>query len=100
MTLLEKISLTTGEPGPCEGNVPAIPRLGLPGFCLQDGPSGLRFESFVSQFSAAVTVAGSWDRELIEARGVALGKEFRGRGVRPAKVKLTSSGEEGLTFFY
>lgn len=81
MTLLEKIAYTTGHVGPCEGNIPALPRLGLPALCLQDGPTGLRFESFVSQFPAALTVGASFDRSLIRARAQAIGQEFRGRGV-------------------
>lgn len=81
MTLEEKVAFTTGHSGPCEGNLPGLARLGLPPLCLQDGPTGLRFESFVSQFPAAVTVAASFDRELMSERARALGDEFRARGV-------------------
>jgi hypothetical protein len=81
MTLEEKVAFTTGHRGPCEGNLPGLARLGLPPLCLQDGPTGLRFESFVSQFPAAVTVAASFDRELMVQRARALGNEFRARGV-------------------
>ena len=33
----------------------------------------------------------SWDRDLIRARGVALGQEFRGKGVNVALGKSTSN---------
>ncbi|KAL7411292.1 glycoside hydrolase superfamily [Mrakia frigida] len=81
MTLPEKIIFATGHKGPCEGNIPGIERLGIPRFCIQDGPTGLRFEGFVSQFPTAHTVAATWDRDLMEERGKGMGREFRGRGV-------------------
>ena len=43
--------------------------------------TGLRFEAFVSQFPTEHTVAATWDRRMIEARGRAIGREFRSRGV-------------------
>lgn len=48
--------------------------------CLQDGPLALRQADYVSVFSAGVTVAASWDRDLMRQRGVYLGEEFRGKG--------------------
>jgi hypothetical protein len=35
MTLNEKVLFATGHKGPCEGNIPGVPRLGIPRFCIQ-----------------------------------------------------------------
>jgi beta-glucosidase len=42
MTLEEKTTLITGQPGRCVGNTGAVPRLGLKSLCLEDGPAGVR----------------------------------------------------------
>ena len=46
LTLVEKVNLTTGtgwESDVCVGMTGSIPRLGFRGFCLQDGPLGIRY---------------------------------------------------------
>lgn len=46
LTLTEKINLTTGtgwEADRCIGNTGSVPRLGFRGFCLEDGPLGVRY---------------------------------------------------------
>lgn len=43
LTNANKVTLVTGvgwEKGPCVGNTAAIPSIGWPAFCLQDGPLG------------------------------------------------------------
>jgi beta-glucosidase len=34
LTLQEKCNLTEGVPGPCVGNIAALPRVNLSGFCI------------------------------------------------------------------
>lgn len=80
LNLTEKIFVVTGVQGPCVGNIPAIPRVGFKGLCLQDGPLAIRQASYASVFPAGLSAAATWDRELIYQRGVALGQEFRGKG--------------------
>ncbi|KAK4150111.1 beta-glucosidase [Chaetomidium leptoderma] len=68
LTLTEKVNLTTGtgwEADRCIGNTGGLPRLGFRGFCLMDGPLGVRNSI----------------RRLMRLRGEALGAEFRGKGV-------------------
>jgi beta-glucosidase len=72
--------MVTGTPGPCVGNIIAIPRLGFQGLCLQDGPLAIRVTDYASVFPAGVSAAASFDRQLIYERGLAMGAEFRGKG--------------------
>ncbi|KAJ1305209.1 hypothetical protein OPQ81_000238 [Rhizoctonia solani] len=91
MTLEEKVNITTGQGSSsiCAGNTGAVPRFNIPAFCLQDGPAGVRPADFSSQFPAQVTVAATWDRELIYERAAALGSEFRGKGIHVALAPVT-----------
>lgn len=80
----EKVGIVTGVGwgnGPCVGNTYAVPRIGYPSLCLQDGPLGVRYAANVSAFPAGIQAAATWDRELIYQRGLALGKEAKGLGV-------------------
>lgn len=46
LTLAEKVNLTTGtgwQADRCVGVTGSVPRLGFRGFCLQDGPLGVRY---------------------------------------------------------
>ncbi|KIX06192.1 uncharacterized protein Z518_04166 [Rhinocladiella mackenziei CBS 650.93] len=84
LTLLEKVNLTTGvgwESDRCVGNVGAIPRIGFPSLCMQDGPLGVRNADYVSAFPAGLNVAATWDRNLARIRGQAMGEEHRAKGV-------------------
>lgn len=76
--------MVTGTPGPCVGNIVAIPRLGFPGLCLQDGPLAIRTVDYASVFPAGVTTAASFDRQLMYDRGVAMGAEFKAKGANVA----------------
>jgi beta-glucosidase len=84
LTVDEKADMVTGQPGPCVGNIVAIPRLGFPGLCLQDGPLAIRVADYASVFAAGVTVASTWDRDLLYARGYAIGQEFKAKGAHIA----------------
>ncbi|KAF3400144.1 putative beta-glucosidase G [Penicillium rolfsii] len=86
LTLKEKADMVTGQPGPCVGNIVAIPRLGFNGLCLQDGPLAIRVADYASVFSAGVTAASSWNKDLFYERGFAMGQEFRDKG---AHIALT-----------
>jgi len=84
MTLLEKVNLTTGvgwQGEQCVGQVGAIPRLGLRSLCMQDSPVGVRFGDYSSVFPSGQTVAASFDRGLMYARGYGIGAEHKGKGV-------------------
>lgn len=80
LTLEEKAQMVTGVPGPCVGNILAIERLNFPGLCLQDGPLAIRVASYASVFSAGVSVAASWDKDIMYERGAAMATEFKGKG--------------------
>jgi beta-glucosidase len=82
MTVEEKVTVVTGQTGPCEGNTGAVERLGVPSMCLQDGPAGPRPIIGSSQFSAGVAAAATWDRDLIYQRGHAMGQEFHDQCVK------------------
>ncbi|KAJ7926272.1 glycoside hydrolase family 3 protein [Mycena leptocephala] len=84
LTLAEKIGLVTGVGqfnSRCVGNVSPVARLGIPGFCLNDGPAGVRPTKGVTGFPPGIAAAATFSRRLMRARGVALGEEFRGKGI-------------------
>ncbi|KAL0950917.1 hypothetical protein HGRIS_007674 [Hohenbuehelia grisea] len=84
LSLSEKVSLATGVGwmnGPCVGNTPAVSSIGYPSLCLQDSPLGIRFADKVSVFPAGINAAATFNRTLIRQRGVALGAEFKGKGI-------------------
>lgn len=54
---------------------------GFPSLCLQDGPLGLRFADNITAFPAGITTGATWNRGLMRARGFALGREARAKGV-------------------
>jgi beta-glucosidase len=81
LNLTEKAAMVTGNTGGhCDGNINAIPRLGFSGLCLHDGPAAIRTADLASVFPSGVTAGATWDRELLYARGFALGEEFRDKG--------------------
>ncbi|KAG8701289.1 hypothetical protein FRC08_004183 [Ceratobasidium sp. 394] len=95
MSVEEKVSLTTGlgfGETRCVGNIAAQPKYKFPGLCLQDSPLGVRLTDHVSAFSAGINAAATWDRDLIRARGVAMGQEFRGKGVNIALGPMMNLG--------
>lgn len=76
--------MVTGQPGPCVGNIVAIPRLGFNGLCLHDGPLSIRVADYASVFSAGVSAASTWDKDILYERGLAMGREFRAKGAHVA----------------
>ncbi|KAG7103418.1 beta-glucosidase F like protein [Verticillium longisporum] len=88
MTLAEKTNITSGSektanqrPGRCVGNTGSAPRVGFPQLCLGDGATGVNQVDNVTAFPPGITTGATWDKDLIYRRAVALGKEFRGKGV-------------------
>ncbi len=90
MTLEEKAGLCSGKDF---WNLKGIERLGIPSIMVTDGPHGLRkqkvgadhlglFDSVPATcFPSAAGMASSWDRELIQKVGVALGEECQAEDV-------------------
>ncbi|KAG6828183.1 hypothetical protein H0H92_008842 [Tricholoma furcatifolium] len=97
-TLDEKVSIATGVGwmnGRCVGNIPGIEPTdgrGWPGLCLEDSPLGVRDADYVTAFPAGITVASTWNRALMRARGVAMGQEHRGKGVNVALGPMMNMG--------
>ena len=87
LSLQEKISLGGGigwGVGACVGNSPGVSRLNFSGYCLEDSPTGVRFTDHASAFPAGLNAAMTFDRQMIYERAVAMGEEYRGKGVNIA----------------
>jgi beta-glucosidase len=88
MDLDQQISLLSGDG---MWHTQALP--GLPGVMLSDGPHGLRAQDREGEhlglndsapatcFPTAVTLASSWDEDLVREVGAAVGREARAAGV-------------------
>lgn len=89
MTLEEKVAM-------CHASgkffSPGVPRLGIPGLMMSDGPHGIRAEinwndwayadhtdDFVTAFPALTALAATWNRELAALYGKCVGEEARYR---------------------
>jgi beta-glucosidase len=86
-TVEEKSQLCTGTGwsfGRCVGNIPPIPSQNFSGLCLQDSPLGVRFADRVSAFPAGINSGSTFDKDLMYARGYAMGSEYKAKGVNIA----------------
>lgn len=108
MTLDEKIDLLVGSAGNANaqssatigssailvpgaaGQINAIPRLGIPAVVLADGPAGLRIAPtrdgvkqtfYCTHFPVETVMGATWNTELVEAVGNAMGDEVKHYGV-------------------
>lgn len=84
MSLVDKVNVTTGTGWAqdlCVGNTGAVPSVGFPALCLQDGPLGIRFADHITAFPAGITVGSTWNRDLMYRKGRAHGQEARLKGV-------------------
>lgn len=85
MTLEEKVSLVSGKDFWHTQNVD---RLGIPSMKMTDGPHGCRTASHLDPnetlpatcFPTGVGLAATWNTELVEKVGAAIGRETRERG--------------------
>jgi beta-glucosidase-like glycosyl hydrolase len=62
------------------GNTGSADRLGFPQLCLQDSALGVASADNITAFPAGITTGATWDKSLMYARAVAMGKEYRGKG--------------------
>ncbi|CAE6428627.1 unnamed protein product [Rhizoctonia solani] len=84
MTIDEKVGVVTGRgqfSSRCIGDTHAVDRLGIPSFCMNDGPAGIRAVKNVTGFPTGINAASTFSRRLMRARGKAIGEEFRGKGI-------------------
>jgi len=77
MTLTEKIDYLSGIDSFA---IKGIPRLNIPRIYCADATSGVRCFGDATGFPSGVALASSWNRELIERIGDAIGKECRAKG--------------------
>lgn len=85
LTIEEKTGVVTGA-NPvgglaCIGGIAPIPRLNFSGICYSDGASGVGRTDLTSVFPAGLTTAATWDADMMYRRAVALGEEFRAKGM-------------------
>ncbi|KAH7101441.1 glycoside hydrolase family 3 protein [Auriculariales sp. MPI-PUGE-AT-0066] len=86
-SLDEKTSVTNGASGRCSGNIaPVAPGTSRawPGLCLEDGPLAMRPDTMTTVFPSGMNAAATFNKDLMRARGVAMGEEFVGKGVNIA----------------
>lgn len=85
MTLQEKVALLAGRDG---WYTNAVKRLGIPALKTTDGPNGARgaggFSSNVKAtcFPAGISLASTWNTDLIERVGQALAREAKMKGAQ------------------
>lgn len=84
MTIKNNLTYGVSAGSGCSGIITAIPRLNFPGLCLSDAGNGVRGTDFVNGYPSGLHVGASWNRDLAKARAVAMGGEFRTKGVHVA----------------
>jgi beta-glucosidase len=84
MTLAEKLGQLSGNGGEYGFLTADLTRLGIPGFRMSDGPSGVRVDQAgclpSTCFPSPLAVSATWDPELTLRVGKAMGRESRGKG--------------------
>ena len=78
MTLDEKIELMGGVN---DFDTRPIPRLNIPSLRMSDGPMGVHDYGLTTAYPAGIALAASWDVDLAQRFGAAMGKDARARGV-------------------
>ncbi len=84
MSLNEKISLLSGKDN---WHTVPVERIGIPSLVMTDGPHGVRAPEGenrpavpATSFPTGISIASSWNPELIEQVGIALAQETRAMG--------------------
>lgn len=76
--------------GTYTGNVPANERLSIPALKMQDGPQGFRSTENTggtgtsTAWPSALTIAASWDQDLLNRWATAMAEEFGAKGANMA----------------
>src|SRR5437016_11175741 len=78
MTLEEKIDYIGGLN---DFYIRAIPRLKIPSLRMSDGPMGVHDYGLTTAYPAGIALAASWDVDLAQRIGSAMGRDARARGV-------------------
>jgi beta-glucosidase len=78
MTIEEKIEIVGGIN---DFYTRPIPRLGIPSLRMSDGPMGVHDYGLTTAYPAGIALAASWDADLAQRFGAAMGKDARARGV-------------------
>jgi beta-glucosidase len=58
-----------------------IPRLGIPSLRMSDGPMGVHDYGLTTAYPAGIALAASWDVDIAQRFGTAMGEDARARGV-------------------
>lgn len=107
MTLQEKITELHGiHDASHQRYVPPIPRLGIPGFVVANGPAGVgpgdeHHQLPATALPAPILLAATWDPELARAYGVVIGLEARDIGddlLEGPDVNIARVPQNGRTF--
>src|SRR5215469_16894873 len=83
MTLQEKVSLLAGSD---MWHTTAVERLGIPALKVSDGPNGARGGGGFTDgakaacFPAGISLAATWNPDMVERVGQALAQEARSKG--------------------
>ncbi|MFA3783897.1 glycoside hydrolase family 3 C-terminal domain-containing protein [Melioribacteraceae bacterium 4301-Me] len=80
MTIEEEIQQLHKEGG---FNTADNTRLKIPGFIMSDGPHGVR-NGYATSFPVGIALAATWDTNIVRQVGIAMGEEFRGKGINQA----------------
>ena len=90
MNFTEKVNMMHGIHGIYVGNIKENSRLKIPSINMQDGPQGFRTTSKTGGYGtstawpSALTIASSWDRDLLYRWASAMALEFKNKGANVA----------------
>jgi len=89
MINLEKNNITYGfsASNGCSGNSGSVPRVGFPGFYLQDAGNGVRSTDLVNSDGFSLHVGATWKDDLAYQCGKFIGAELKAKGVHVALVR-------------
>ena len=105
MTLPEKaaiVAINHTVAGDYQNRIPALPRLCLPSFRLQDGPAGIAAGfTKVTQLPAPIALAATWDPKMAQAYGAVIAAEARAKGIHVVQgpnINLARVPQNGRNF--